>query len=47
VGGKYLFSEQLPQTFIGAVVFVAAICSVSLELAEYEEEEILCRQQAV
>jgi hypothetical protein len=31
---------------MGPVVFVAAICSVFLELSEYEEGEILCGQKA-
>jgi hypothetical protein len=31
---------------MGPVVFVTAICTVSLELVEYEEGEILCGQKA-
>jgi hypothetical protein len=42
--GQHL-SSTTTTTFVGPVVFVAAICSVSLGLAEYEGE-ILCGLKA-
>jgi hypothetical protein len=44
-GGEHLYSTT-STTFVGPVVFVAAICSVSLGLTEYERE-ILCGLKAV